>query len=132
KRRARVRPISPRVGEMSGGTEGGNVERKHQGRNDQAATSAATFIATILSGSCTGSPRLILSTFSIPSITWPQIEYCRLRKPASSKQMKNCELAEFGFWARAIEQVPRPWFMFENSAWRSGLLEPPMPARRGS
>ena len=62
-----------------------------------AITSAATFIETILSGSCTGSPRLILSTLSMPSMTWPQTVYWRLRKPASSKQMKNCELAEFGF-----------------------------------
>ena len=64
-------------------------------------------------------------------MTWPQTVYWRLRKPASSKQMKNCELAEFGFWERAIEQVPRAWFMLENSAFRSGLSEPPMPARDG-
>ena len=37
--------------------------------------SAATFIETILSGFCTGSPRLILSTFSMPSITLPQTVY---------------------------------------------------------
>ena len=94
-------------------------------------TSAATFIDTILSGSWTGSPRLILSTLSMPSMTWPQTVYWRLRKAASSKQMKNCELAEFGFCERAIEQVPRAWFMLENSALRSGLSEPPMPARDG-
>jgi hypothetical protein len=41
--------------------------------NNQA--SAATFIETILSGSLTGSPRLILSMFSIPSVTLPQTVY---------------------------------------------------------
>src|SRR3954471_5602698 len=95
-------------------------------------TSAATFSDTILSGSCTGSPRLILSTLSMPSMTWPQTVYWRLRKAASSKQMKNCELAEFGFCERAIEQVPRPWLALENSAFRSGFSEPPMPARDGA
>ena len=48
------------------------------------------------SGSRTGSPRLILSTFSMPSVTLPQTVYCLSRKRASSKTMKNCELAEFG------------------------------------
>ena len=44
---------------------------------------------TILSGARTGSPRLILSTFSIPEVTFPQTEYCLSRKRASPKQMKN-------------------------------------------
>src|SRR5215470_11917449 len=34
----------------------------------------------ILSGLITGSPRLILSTFSMPSVTWPQTVYWPLRK----------------------------------------------------
>ena len=67
-------------------------------RSPQAA-SAITFIETIESGSRTGSPRLILSTFSMPSTTSPQTVYCLSRKRASSKTMKNWLLAEFGFWA---------------------------------
>jgi len=51
----------------------------------------------------------------MPSITWPQTEYCLLSQGASVKQMKNCELAEFGFCERAIEQVPRTWLTAENS-----------------
>ena len=51
---------------------------------------------TILSGSFTGSPRLILSTFSMPSMTLPQTVYWRSRKRASAKQMKNWLLALFG------------------------------------
>ncbi|MNT78908.1 hypothetical protein D3C72_2181930 [compost metagenome] len=50
---------------------------------------------------------------------------------ASVKQMKNCELAEFGLCERAMEQVPRTCGVAENSACRSGLSEPPMPARPG-
>ena len=43
----------------------------------------------ILSGLITGSPRLILSTFSMPSVTVPQTVYWPLRNGASAKQMKN-------------------------------------------
>ena len=43
----------------------------------------------------------------MPDVTFPQTVYCLSRKRASPKQIKNCELAEFGSWARAIEQVPR-------------------------
>ena len=39
----------------------------------------------------------------MPSMTLPQTVYCLLRKGVSPKQMKNCELAESGLWARAIE-----------------------------
>ena len=60
-------------------------------------TSAATRIETILSGFTTGSPRLISSTWSMPSITLPQTVYWRSRKVASSKQMKNWLLALLGF-----------------------------------
>ena len=41
---------------------------------------------TILSGSRTGSPRLILSTFSMPDTTLPQTVYWRLRKGASQSR----------------------------------------------
>src|SRR2546430_17243483 len=62
---------------------------------------------TILSGFCTGSPRLILSTFSMPDVTLPQTVYWLLRNEALSKQMKNWLSAESGLAARAIEAVPR-------------------------
>ena len=67
------------------------------------AASAAIRALTILSGFCTGSPRLILSTFSMPSVTLPQTVYWLFRKEASSKQMKN--------WLSAgIRDFPRaPW-----------------------
>src|SRR5690606_36987753 len=119
---------------MSGRTEGGNVEHSHRPEREAGgyAISAATRMVTIESGSRTGSPFLIWSNASMPSITWPQNEYCLFSHGASSKQMKNWELAEFGFWERAIEQVPRTWLMFENSAFRSGLSEPPMPVPVGS
>ena len=70
--------------------------------------------------------------FSMPSMTWPQTEYCLFSHGASVKQMKNCELAEFGIWLRAMEQVPRTWLMLENSAFRSGSCEPPCPVALGS
>ena len=49
------------------------------------AASAMTRIVVMRSGSRTGSPRLILSTFSIPPVTVPQTVYLRSRKVASSK-----------------------------------------------
>src|SRR5208282_6415856 len=83
----------------------------------------------ILSGSRTGSPRLILSTFSMPETTFPHTVYLRSRKGASAKQMKNCELAEFGLEARAIDTVPRTCGSALNSALRSGYFDPPVPFR---
>ena len=41
--------------------------------------------------------------------------------------MKNCELAEFGLDARAIETVPRTCGSALNSALRSGYFDPPVP-----
>src|SRR5262245_18132256 len=77
---------------------------------------AASLALMMRSGSLTGSPRLILSTFSIPAITLPQTVYWPLRNGASAKQMKNWLSPESGFCARAIETVPRTCFSFENSA----------------
>src|SRR5258705_11045687 len=71
------------------------------------AASAAMRALTILSGFCTGSPRLILSTFSMPDVTLPQTVYWLLRNEASSKQMKNWLSAESGLAARAIQAGPR-------------------------
>src|SRR5674476_971375 len=81
---------------------------------------------TILSGSLTGSPRLILSTLSIPSITLPQAVYWLSRKRASSKQMKNWLSPESGLPARAIDTVPRTCGSLLNSAL-SFCPEPPVP-----
>ena len=41
--------------------------------------------------------------------------------------MKNWLLAEFGSLVRAIEQTPRTCGSAENSAFRFGLYEPPVP-----
>src|SRR4029077_9586345 len=85
---------------------------------------------TILSGSLTGSPRLILSTFSMPSVTLPQTVYWLLRKLASSKQMKNWLSPESGLLARAIDTVPRTWGSRLNSAL-SFFPDPPVPVPCG-
>ena len=53
---------------------------------------------TILSGLAGGSPRVILSTFSMPWLTRPHTVYWPSRKVASSKQMKNWLSAESGDW----------------------------------
>src|SRR5580698_9517896 len=86
---------------------------------------------TILSGSFTGSPRLILSTFSIPDTTFPQAVYCLSKNRASSKQMKNCEFAESGLCARAIDTVPRTCGSLLNSAFTFGYFDPPVPVPCG-
>src|SRR5437588_6261683 len=96
----------------------------------QAASSAMRAL-TILSGSRTGSPRLILSTFSMPDVTLPQTVYCLSRNRASVKQMKNCEFAESGLWARAMETVPRVCGSELNSCFRFGYFEPPVPVPCG-
>ena len=62
-------------------------------------------------------------------MTLPQTVYCRSRKRASSKQMKNCELALSGFCERAIEAVPRTCGSALNSCLRFGYFEP---ARAGA
>src|ERR1700742_5291205 len=95
------------------------------------SASAAMRIVTILSGFFTGSPRLILSTFSMPSVTLPQTVYCLSRKRASPKTMKNCELAEFGFDERSMEQMPRTCGSSLTSAGRLGCEEPPVPVPWG-
>src|SRR3546814_21195340 len=61
------------------------------------------------------------SICSMPDVTSPHTVYWPSRKPASSKQMKNCELALLGFIVRAIEQTPRTCGSRLNSAGRTGL-----------
>src|SRR4029079_18572311 len=100
-----------------------HTENAHQRWLFRYFTSAATLSDLILSGFCTGSPRLILSTFSMPSITLPHTVYCLSRKLASSKQMKNWLLALLGFWARAIEHTPRTCGSALNSAGRLPYFE---------
>src|SRR5262249_31493362 len=80
--------------------------RLRRGRLDDHDASA--ILAEMMrSGSATGSPRLILSTFPMPSVTSPQTVYLPLRKGASAKQMKNWLSPESGDCARAIDTVPR-------------------------
>src|SRR5262245_2294196 len=64
-----------------------SLDRRKGGSPDHA--SAAILAEVIRSGSITGSPRLILSTFAMPSVTCPQTVYLPSRKGASAKQMKN-------------------------------------------
>src|SRR5262249_16928079 len=92
--------------------------------------SAAILAETMRSGSATGSPRLILSTFPMPSVTWPQPGHFPLRKGASAKQMKNWLSPESGDCARAIDTVPRRCGSLLNSAL-SFLPEPPVPVPWG-
>src|SRR5690348_18237322 len=82
--------------------------------------SDAMVALTILSGSRTGSPRLILSTFSIPSTTLPHAVYWLSRKVASPKQMKNWLSPELGSPARAIDTVPRTWGSLRSEERRVG------------
>src|ERR1700750_2635713 len=92
-------------------------------------TSAATCTLTILSGLAGGSPLLILSTTSMPATTLPITVYLLLRKEASAKQMKNCELAESLLCARAMPTVQRLKCSEENSCFRFGYFEPPVPLK---
>ena len=82
---------------------------------------------TILSGSRTGSPRLILSTFSIPETTLPQTVYCRSRKGASPKQMKNCELAEFRTRRARHRHRPAHVRLGVELGLEVGYFDPPVP-----
>src|SRR6185312_12194420 len=100
--------------------------------NRPPQASAATFMETITPGSRGGSPFGRASTFSMPSVTSPQTVYWPSRKRASSKQMKNWLLAEFGLAVRAIEQAPRTCGALENSAGRFGRSDPPLPVPVGS
>src|SRR5262245_36700267 len=99
------------------------------GSTDYGA-SAAILAEMMRSGSATGSPRLILSTFPMPSVTWPQTVYLPLRKGASAKQMKNWLSPESGDCARAMDTVPRRCGSLLNSAL-SFLPEPPVPVPWG-
>src|ERR1700756_678787 len=92
-------------------------------------TSEATCTLTILSGLAGGSPLLILSTTSMPATTVPITVYLLLRKEASAKQMKNCELAESLLCARAMPTVPRTNGSLENSCFRLSYFDLPVPLK---
>ena len=64
-------------------------------RNDEAPYPSLTVALAILPGLRGGSPLGSASTCSMPLSTTPQTVYCRSRKRASSKLMKNWLLAEF-------------------------------------
>src|SRR5947209_5844713 len=91
--------------------------------------SEATCTFTILSGSCTGSPRLILSTTSMPDTTSPTTVYLPFRNEPSPNMMKNCEFAESLLAERAMPTMPRLNGTLENSALRFGYFEPPVPLK---
>src|SRR6202048_1657831 len=91
--------------------------------------SDATCTFTILSGSVTGSPRLILSTTSMPQTPSPTTVYFPFSEGPSANMMKNCELAEFGSLERAMPTMPRLYGQLENSAGRLGYFEPPVPLK---
>src|SRR6202043_3170245 len=91
--------------------------------------SDATCTLTILSGSATGSPRLSLSTTSMPDTTSPTTVYFPLSDEPSANMMKNCEFAEFGSLVRAMPTMPRLYGTLENSAGRFGYFEPPVPLK---
>src|SRR3954447_13122383 len=92
-------------------------------------TSDATCTFTILSGSCTGSLRLSLSTTSMPDTTSPTTVYLPFRNEPSAYMMKNCELAESLLAERAMPTMPRLNGTLENSAFRFGYFEPPVPLK---
>src|SRR5690606_5228913 len=98
--------------------------------------SASTYMRTILSGLVTrpdpGSPLLILSTCSMPSITCPQTVYFPSRCGARSNMMKNWLLALLGSAVRAAPTTPRSKGVGVNSAGRSSYFDPPLPSPLGS
>src|SRR5438477_12337504 len=96
--------------------------------------SDATCTFTILSGSVTWPPDdpggafFNLSTTSMPDTTSPITVYCPLRLEPSANMMKNCELALSTLSPRlAIPTTPRVNGTLENSCFKFGYLEPPLP-----
>src|SRR5262249_1823690 len=79
----------------------------------------------ILSGSRTGSPRLILSTFSMPSTTCPHTVYWRVGKEGTGKQKEKRVYAEKGRAPGAHGGGARP----SRSAFESGRICFPLPPR---
>src|SRR6266487_5508084 len=96
--------------------------------------SDATCTFTILSGSVTvpledpGGAFFNLSITSIPDTTSPITVYCPFRLGASVNMKKNCEFAVSTLSPRrAMPTMPRLNGTLENSAFRLGYFEPPVP-----
>src|SRR5882724_4215764 len=118
------------------------LQRPHDGKPARITALAphlmsdATCTFTILSGSVTAPPAepggafFSLSTTSMPCTTSPITVYWLLRDEASSKQMKNCEFAVSTLSPRrAMPTVPRLKGALENSCFRFGYFEPPVPLK---
>src|SRR5229473_152282 len=98
--------------------------------------SDATCTFTILSGSVTaplcepGGAFLSLSITSMPDTTSPITVYWPFRLGASPNMKKNCEFAVSTLSPRrAIPTMPRLNGTLENSAFRLGYFEPPVPLK---
>src|SRR5450631_569034 len=98
--------------------------------------SDATCTFTILSGSVTlpledpGGDFLSLSTTSIPDTTSPITVYWPLRLEPSANMMKNCEFAVSTLSPRrAMPTMPRVNGTLENSCFRLGYFELPVPSK---
>src|SRR3954454_14836744 len=98
--------------------------------------SDATCTFTILSGSVTVPPAepggafFSLSTTSMPETTSPITVYWPFRLEPSANMMKNCEFAVSTLSPRrAIPTRPRLNGTLENSAFRLGYFEPPVPLK---
>src|SRR5258708_19681093 len=96
----------------------------------------ATCTFTILSGSVTAPPDepggafFSLSTTSMPATTSPITVYWPFRLGPSANMMKNCELAESLLSPRrAMPTTPRLNGTLENSAFKFGYFEPPVPLK---
>src|SRR6266496_179060 len=99
-------------------------------------TSDATCTFTILSGSLTEPPDdpggafFNLSTTSIPETTSPITVYWPFRLDPSANMKKNCEFAVSTLSPRrAMPTIPRLNGTSENSAFRLGYFEPPVPLK---
>src|SRR2546421_12243933 len=98
----------PGAAHLPRGFAAGRNHRRLDRMDRTAAHASAAILAEMMrSGLATGSPRLILSTLSIPSVTLPQTVYWPLSHGDSAKQMKNWLSPESGVCARAMETVPR-------------------------
>ena len=76
-----------------------------------------------------GSPFFIISTNSMPLITLPKAEYWRSKCGADWKQIKNWLFALLGSDDLAADIIPLVWAISENSAFKLGRSEPPVPAK---
>src|SRR4051812_41765104 len=98
--------------------------------------SEATCTFTILSGSVTcppddpGGAFFSLSTTSMPETTSPMTVYWPLRLEPSANMMKNCEFAVSTLSPRrAMPTMPRVNGTLENSCFRFGYFDPPVPLK---